>query len=111
MQDIAGAQILCFGSSLGVTPEVTATVAVGCTYTRTGAGAYTILFDSIPPGPTVPSVNDVVVCCQLLALDGAVTNVVVTKTTSASGCTGFTAAVTGAADAAFNWVVFRKPQG
>lgn len=111
MQDIAGAQILCFGSSLGVTPEVTPTVAVGCTYTRTGAGAYTILFDSIPPGPTVPSVNDVVVVVNVLAVDGAVANSLTTKTTNASGCTGFTVAITAAADVAFNWVVFRKPQG
>ncbi len=111
MQDIAGAQILCFGSSLGVTPEVTATVAVGCTYARTGAGAYTIVFDSIPPGPTVPSVNDVVVTVNVLAVDGAIANSTTTKTTNASGCTGFTVAITGAADTAFNWVVFRKPQG
>lgn len=111
MGNIADAQILCYGSSLGVTPEVTATVAVGCTYTRTGAGAYTILFDSIPPGPTVPSVNDVVVLVNVLAVDGATTNALVTKTTSAAGCTGFTVAITGAVDTAFNWIAFRKPQG
>ncbi len=111
MQDIAVAQILCFGSSLGVTPEVTATVAVGCTYTRTGAGAYTILFDSVPPGPTVPSANDVVVLVNVLAVDGAIANSTTTKTLSGTNCTGFTVAITGAADTAFNWIAFRKPQG
>jgi len=111
MQDIAVAQILCYGSTLGVSPEVTATVAVGCTYTRTGAGAYTIVFDSVPPGPTVPSVSDVVVLVNLIAQDPSLVGAIVTKTTTAAGCTGFTVATTGAADKAFDWIAFRKPQG
>jgi hypothetical protein len=111
MQDIVGAQILCFGSVLGTAAPATADVAVGCTYTRTGAGAYTILFDTIPPGPTVPSANDVVVVVNVLAVDGAVANSTTTKTLSGTNCTGFTVAITAAADTAFNWICFRKAQG
>jgi hypothetical protein len=111
MQDIAAAQILCFGSTLGVTPEVTATVAVGCTYTRTGAGAYTIVFDSIPPGPTVPSLSDVYVFVNLIAQDPSLVGAIVTKTGTATAVTGFTVATTGAADKAIDWICFRKPQG
>lgn len=111
MQNIAEAQILCYGSTLGVSPEVTPTVAVGCTYTRTGAGAYTIVFDSIPPGPTVPSVSDVVVIVNLIAQDPSLVGAIVTKTGTATAVTGFTVATTGAADKAFDWIAFRKPQG
>ena len=111
-QDITPMQILCAGSVLGTAAPATPDKAFGCTYTRLGAGSYAIVFAAIPPGPLVPSINDVIVDVTLLAADSSTIVCTVTKTVDGSGnCTGFTVATGAPTDESFNWIVYRAPQG
>jgi hypothetical protein len=107
--DLAGLQIIAGGNTLGTVAGAASDNFVGCTFARTGAGAYTVLFNTEPPGLTTP--KNVIILLTELAIDPAATGAVVTKTTDASGnCTGFTVATTAAADEAWGFVAYRLAQ-
>ena len=107
--DLVAIQGLAAGNTLGTVAGAASDTFEGCTFARTGAGAYAVLFTTQPPGLTTP--KNVIILAQVLAVDGAVTNLLVTKTTDGSGnCTGFTAAATAAADTAWGFVAYRFTQ-
>lgn len=107
--DLAALQILAAGNTLGTVAGAASDNFIGCTFVRTGAGAYTVLFNTEPPALTTP--KNVIILVNEYAVDPAATGAVVTKTTDASGnCTGFTVATTAAADEAWGFVAFRFAQ-
>lgn len=107
--DLGALQILAGGNTLGTAAGAASDNFTGCTFARTGAGAYTVLFNQEPPGLTTP--KNVIILLTELAVDPATTAPVVTKTTDAAGnCTGFTVATTGAADEAWGFVAYRFAQ-
>ncbi len=106
--DLAALQILAAGNTLGTAAGAADDLFEGCTFTRTGAGAYTVLFNTEPPGLTLP--RNVIILAYPLAVDDAIVGLTVTKTLVGANCTGFTVAATGAADTAWGFVAFRFSQ-
>ena len=107
--DLASLQIIAAGNTLGTAAGAASDTFVGCTFARTGAGAYTVVFNTEPPGLTTP--KNVIILVTEYAVDPATTGATVTKTTDGSGnCTGFTLATTAAADEAWGFVAYRLAQ-
>lgn len=107
--DLGALQVIAGGNTLGTVAGAAADNFTGCTFTRTGAGAYTVLFNTEPPGLTTP--KNVIILVTEYAVDPATTGAVVTKTVDGSGnCTGFTVATTAAADEAWGFVAYRFAQ-
>lgn len=107
--DLAAVQMIAAGNTLGTAAGAASDTFQGCTFTRTGAGAYTVLFNTEPPGLTTP--KNVIILPYPLAVDDAIVGLTVTKTVDGAGnCTGFTVAATGAADTAWGFVAYRFAQ-
>jgi hypothetical protein len=107
MNDATPAEIIGHGSVLGTAGSLAADIlqCQGYIFNRTGAGAYTLTADTETGGQGAAA-GKTRCFVQPIAVDPSVVGISVTKTSA----TVFTLAATGAADTAFDFIIFRDSQ-